>query len=101
MDVLCEVCDRSIIENEDEYNKYITTSRKEIGKTLCDEYTINNINLDEIERIFNDYISYKNKNFIFVFFRCEITLQLDNDFTENIKTMYLNNKDIANIKNQL
>ena len=57
MDLLCKVCDRSIIENEDEYNEHLTTSRKEIGKRLCDENTINNINLDEVEKIFNDYVS--------------------------------------------
>ena len=98
MDTLCKVCDRSIIENEDEFNKNLSTSRKEIGTSLCDEYTINNINLDEVEKIFHDYISYNNKKFIFYFIRCEFTLQFDDDFTEDVKTMYLNNEDIASLK---
>ena len=87
MDLLCKVCDRSIIENEDEYNKYLATSRKEIGKSLCDEYSIINNNLDEVEKIFNDFVSYNNKKFYFYFIRCEFTLQFDNDITETLKNM--------------
>ena len=54
-----------------------------------------------MRKIFNDYVSYKNKKIIFYFFRCEFTLQFDKDFTEDVKTMYLNNEDIASIKKQL
>ena len=30
MDFLCKVCDRSIIENESEYNNYLATLRKKM-----------------------------------------------------------------------
>ena len=32
MNILCEVCDRSIIESESEYNNYLATIRKNFLK---------------------------------------------------------------------
>ena len=34
MDLLCEVCDRSIIEKQSEYNDYLATLRKKDDKSL-------------------------------------------------------------------
>ena len=34
MDLLCDVCDRSFIENESEYMNYLTTLRKKDDKSL-------------------------------------------------------------------
>ena len=65
MDLLCEKCDRSIIKNESEYYNYLAAFRKEDDKSLYKKYTINNINLDEVNKILNDYISALNKNFDF------------------------------------
>ena len=44
MDLLCEVCDRSIIENESEFMNYLATLRKKGDKCLYKKYTINNVN---------------------------------------------------------
>ena len=63
MSILCKACDRSIFENESEYNEYLFTLRKRNNKT----YTINNINLDEVNNLLNDYISTHNKTFDFCF----------------------------------
>ena len=67
MNLLCEVCDRLIIENESEYNKYLATLPKENDKSLYKKYTINNINLDEVNKILNDHISIHNKIFQFFY----------------------------------
>ena len=48
MSLLCEVCDRSIIENESEYIEYVATLRKKNDKNFCQKYTINNVNLDDL-----------------------------------------------------
>ena len=67
MSLLCKKCDRSIIENELQYNKYLATLRKENDKSLYNKYSINNVNLDEVNKILNDYISTHNKSFKFYF----------------------------------
>ena len=62
MDFLCKVCDRSVIENPSEYNKYIATLRKENNRSFYINYTINNFNLDEFDKILYGNISpHKNK----------------------------------------
>ena len=57
MSFLCKVCDRSIIENESEFMNYLATMRKKNDKSLPNKYTIKNINLDEIDKILNDYVT--------------------------------------------
>ena len=96
MDLLCEVCDRSMIENESKYDNYLATLRKK-AKSFYKKYTINNINLDEVNKILNDYISTHNKNFDFYFINCEFVIEFDNNFIANIKTNYFYNTDIINI----
>ena len=51
MDFLCKVCDRPIIDNETEYYNYLATLRKKDNKILYKNYTINNVNLDEFDKI--------------------------------------------------
>ena len=65
MDLLCRLCDRSIIDNEFEYKKYLTSLRKENDKSFYKKYTFNNISLDDVNKVLNDYISSHNKNFDF------------------------------------
>ena len=65
MYLLCEVCDRLIIENQSEYYIYLTTLRKKDDKSFYKKYTNNKVSLDEVNKITNDYISTYNKNFDF------------------------------------
>ena len=101
MSFLCEVCDRSIIENESEYNNYLATLRKKDGKILYKKYTINNISWDEVNKILNDYISTYNKNFDYYFMKCEFVIEFDNNFIAKIPTIYFYNTDIFNINKYL
>ena len=57
MDLLCKQCDRDIYENESERKKYLASLRKENDMSVYSKYTINKINLDEFEKILNDYIT--------------------------------------------
>ena len=61
----CKVCDRSILESESEYYHYLATLLKKNNKSLYKKYTINNVNLDEVNKIINNHISTHNKNFNF------------------------------------
>ena len=89
MELLSKVCNRAIIENKSEYNKYRATLSKENDKSLYKKYTMNNNNLDDINRILNDYISTHKKNFDFYFNKCEFVVEFDNNFIANIETSYL------------
>ena len=98
MDLLCEVCDPSIIGNESEYYNYLASLREKDDKSLYKNHTINNINLDEVKKILNDYISTQNKNFDFLFIDCEFVIEIDKSFIANIKTNYFYVTDIIIIK---
>ena len=87
MSSLCEVCDQSIIENESEYYNYLATLRKRNDKSLYNKYNFNNFDLDEVNKISNDYISTSNKKFDFYFIICDFVIEFDN-----------NNNFIANIQ---
>ena len=63
MDFLCKTRDRSLIENESENHYYRATLRKKNDKSLYKKYTINNIKMDEYDKILNDYITTHNKKF--------------------------------------
>ena len=99
MDLLCRLCDRSIIDNEFEYKKYLL--RKENDKSFFKKYTINNINLDDVDKVLNDYISSNNKNFDFYFINCEFVLEFDNNYITIIETTYFYNIDIYDINGYL
>ena len=98
MDLLCRLCDRSIIDNEFEYKKYLASLRKENDKSFYKKYTINNINLDDVNKVLNNYISSHNKNVDFYFINCEFVIEFDNNFITNIETINFYNTDIIDIK---
>ena len=101
MDYICQVCDREIIENEDEYQYYSTTGHRKKDKKLYIKYTINNINFDELEKILNDYVTTHNKKFDFYLIRCDFIIEFDNNLTEKIKTNYFYITSINDIKRNL
>ena len=101
MDLLCKVGDRSIIENESEYKKYLATLRKENDESIYKKNTVNNNNLDDVNKVLNYYISNHNKNFDFYFTNCEFKIEFNNNSTANIEIIYDCNTDYINIKNYL
>ena len=96
MTLLCEVCDRSIIEKESENYNYLAILRKKDDKSLYKTYTTNNINLDEVNKILNDYISIENKYSDFYFINYDFVIQFDNNFIANINTIYFYNTGFIN-----
>ena len=78
----CEEGDQPIIENESEYKDYVATLRKKKDKSLYKKSTTNNINLDEVDKILNDYISHHDTNYGIDFIICEFKKEFDNNFTK-------------------
>ena len=101
MDYIRQYFDRLLIENLDEYENYLSTSRKKNDKNLYIKHTINNISFDELDKILKEYICTHNKKFVFYLISCELIIEFDNNFTGKIKTHYYYNTDVINIKRDL
>ena len=71
MDCLCRTCDQ--------FN--------------YDEYSINNPNLNDIDKIINNYVTSYNKKFDIYYIKCDFYLVFNDDFKIHIETYYVHNKD--------
>ena len=101
MELLCTVCDREIIENESEYKNYIVSLNKKYDKSIYKKYVINNINLDEFDKILSYYIFHHKKKFDIYFFKCDFQIEFDNNFIAHIEIDYHYNNDTRSIKSYL
>ena len=64
----------------------------------CDEFTydensINNPNLNDIDKIINYYVTSYNTKFDIHYIKCDFYLVFNDDFGIHIKTLYVHNKD--------
>ena len=98
MEYICQVCDRSLIENPSEYQYYLITLHKKNDNSLYIKYTINNINLDDLDKKINDYISTHNEKFNFYLITCKFVIEFDDNSIENIESNSFYNTDIINTK---
>ena len=101
MNLLCRVCDRSIIENESDYKNYIATLLKKDDESIYKKYVINNINLDEVDKILKDYVTTHNKKFDIFFNYCEFKIQFDNNSTRDLETDCVHHIEIEKISQSL
>ena len=62
-ELLCRVCDHEIFEDETELNNYLASQRKPNDRSIYKNYVIKNINLDNVDKILNGYVSIHNKKF--------------------------------------
>ena len=80
MDYLCRTCD----------------------KFSYDNYSINNPNLNDIDKIINNYVTSYNKKFDISSIKCDFYLVFIDDFKIHIETQYVHNKDdLTKIKTEL
>ena len=59
---------------------------KACNKFVIDNYTMDNPNLDEIDKRLNDYVTSYNKKFDIYAIRCQFFLVFDNNFKVHIET---------------
>ena len=71
MEYLCQTCDEFI----------------------HDEYSINNPNLNDIDKIINNYVTSYNKKFDINSTKLDFHLVFNDDFKIHIETYYVHNKD--------
>ena len=102
MDLLCPVCDISIIQNPTEYNEYVVIGRMKYDKSFYQNYIFKNVNLDEVDEILGDSITIQNKKLYYFLVGCAFIVEFDNNFitTMDIGFCY-NMDDTTNIKSYL
>ena len=88
MDFFCKVCDKSIFESESEYNNYTATLTKRYDKSFYKKYTTINPNLNEVDKILNEYITKHIKKFDVYLINCEFDIVFDNNLKTHIETSY-------------
>ena len=102
MNILCKACDKDIIENESKNYHYMATLTEEYDKSFYENYSINNPNLDEIEKLLNEYISSYNNELHAHLINCEFYLEFDNNLKIHIESFFcLNDDDITKVKGYL
>ena len=70
-------------------------------KFFYTKYTINNVNIEDFDKIFNYYISTHNKKFDFYYIDCEFEILFDINYTANIEINYHYNTDYINMNSYL
>ena len=80
-----------------EYNNYINNLIKDDNKYICFKYIINNIDINNFDKIFNDYITNHNKKFEFYYINCEFQIEYNNRLI-NIEINFHHNTDYINLK---
>ena len=79
--------------------EYLCQTRDEF---YYDEYSINNPNLNDIDKIISSYITSYDKKFDIYYIKCAFYLVFNNDFGIHKKTHYVHNKDdVTKIKTEL
>ena len=89
---LLKICDHEIFEDKSELYKYLASGRKENDRSIYNNYVIKNINLDNVDKILNDYVSIHNKKFNLYFIKCNFNITFDN-YTTNIETNFVHYKE--------
>ena len=99
--MLCLDCDHEIFNDRDEFYYYITSLKKRYDRNLYYKYITNNVNLNNINKIFDNYININNEKFDLYFVNCLIQIKFDNNIIYNLEITNRYNTDYINIENYL
>ena len=82
-----------IVEN----NNYLSSLVKNDNKYIYFKYIVINVDINNFDKIFNDYIKNHNKKFDFYYINCEFEIQTNNRLV-NIEINFHHNTDYINLK---
>ena len=83
-----------------DYNNYIKTLIKDDNKFIYMKYIVNKVNINNFEKIFNNYITNHNKKFDFYYINCEFQIETIDQLL-NIEINLHHNTDYINLKSYL
>ena len=82
------------------YNNYINTLVKDDNKFIYMKYIINNVDINNFDKIFNNHITNHNKKFDFYYINCEFQIETNNRLL-NIEINFHYNTDYIILKSYL
>ena len=100
-DILCQVCDYETFNDKHELNYYLASFDKRYDRGLFYKHTINNINLNNIKKIFDYYITILNEKIDMYFINCVIQIKFNKNIVANLEINNHYNTDYINIENYL
>ena len=86
--------------NETRYNNYIDCLLNKDNENLYMKYIINNVDINEFDKIFNNYIISHNKKFDLYYINCEFEIETNNDLI-NLEINFHYKTDYNNLKSYL
>ena len=100
-DILCQVCDYEIFNDKNDLIYYLASFHKRYDRSLYYKYTIININLNNINKIFDYYFTIQNEKFDMYFINCVIQIKFNNNIIAILEITNHYNTDYINIENYL
>ena len=97
IELLCEICDSDIFDDEDKLYKYLTTFQKDDDKSINKKIIIDNINLNDIDKVLNNYIDIYNKKFDFYWVRTSFNFLFSDNNIYVLNYIFICNKEIYKI----
>ena len=99
-ELLCLKCNHNIFEDKNKFYNYLATFQRENDKNIYKKIVIDNIDLDNIDKILNNYINNHDKKFDIYFVKCLLNINFDNNIYE-LDTVYVYNNESYKIIIQL
>ena len=98
-EILCQVCEYELFNDKHELIYYLASFNKRYDRGLYYKYTINNIDLNNINKIFEYHITIQNEKFDMYFINCVIQIQFNNNIKANLEIINHYNTDYVIIEN--
>ena len=84
--------------HEIENNNYLSSLVKNDNKFIYLRYIINKVDINNFDKIFDNYIKNHNKKFDFYYINCEFIIETNNNRLLNIEINFHHNTDYINLK---
>ena len=81
--------------HEIKHNNYLSSLVKDDNKFIYMKYIINEVNINNFDKIFDNHIINHNKKFDFYYINCEFQIETDNRLL-NIEMNFTHNTDYIN-----
>ena len=99
--MLCINFDYELFNVRNEFNYYLAFFIKRYDRGLYYKYIVKNINLNDINKLFDYYITIHKEKFDMYFISCVIQIKFNNIIIANLEINNHYNTDYVNIENYL